>query len=321
MNLFGERNRIGMNGRLEQVIPAIGLACSILSGAMAFSVQVTRPPVSSRTKPASEQNMVPPQSSSGPHIKSSPNPAEFSIRKVHLEGGSELPNAQALVTRELKAHTYSMDSLAESLERVRSLYQDYGYLNVKVSDPIITPVDSTTVDVTLHIRSGPQYRLKDIQISGVKAFAPVDIRRLIPLQAGDIFNVGKVRRAFETMRRLYETKGYINFVPIPDEVFDETDKSVLFIVKVQEGKAFRFGPLKLSGVEPAPSVGHKILANWKPYIGQGFNIEVLERFIEEQFHLSKAKVAPFYWEHVQLETDEKEGVATILLLLPNHDSR
>lgn len=44
---------------------------------------------------------------------------------------------------------------------------------------------------------------------------------------------------------------------------------------------------------------------------------MLEHFVEEQFHLPKAKVAPFYWGHVQLETDEKEGIATVLLLLPS----
>lgn len=229
-------------------------------------------------------------------------------------------NAQALVTRELKTHPYCLGGLAVISECVRSLFRDYGYLHVEVSAPITAPVDSTTVDVTLRIKSGPQYRLKDFQISGVKAFALADMRWLFPLQAGDVFDVGKVRKAFEAMRRLYDTKGYLNFTPIPDQVFDETDKSVLFIVKVDEGKAFRFGPLKLSGVEAAPGVGHKILADWKPYIGQGFNIEVLERFVEEQFHLPRAKVAPFYWGHVQLETDEKEGVATVLLLLPSKDT-
>jgi Surface antigen variable number repeat/POTRA domain, ShlB-type len=317
MNLFGERIRIGMRGRLVQSALAFGLTLTILSGPMTFSVQVTRPRVSSRSAPVSGQNMVPPQSSSGPHTKANLNPAKISIRSVHLEGGGELSDARALVTKELKAHTYSSGDMAEISERVRHLYQDHGYIRVDVADPETARVNSTTIDVTLRLKSGPQYRLKDIQISGVKAFPPVDLRRLIPLQSGDVFNVGKLRNAFDAMRGLYQTKGYINFTPIPDQVFDETDKTVLFIVKIQEGKAFRFGPLKLSGVEAAPGVGHKILADWKPYIGQGFNIEALERFIEEQFRLPKAKVAAFYWRHVQLETDEREGIATVLLLLPS----
>ena len=112
MSLFGERNRIGMNGRLVPVVLAIGLACSILSGDTVFRVQVTRPHVSSRSAPANEQNMVPPQSSGRHEINSSPNAAEISIRRVHLVGGSELPDAQVLVTRELKAHTYALDGLA-----------------------------------------------------------------------------------------------------------------------------------------------------------------------------------------------------------------
>jgi outer membrane protein assembly factor BamA len=39
---------------------------------------------------------------------------------------------------------------------------------VDVAGPDIVRVDSTTVDVTLHIKAGPQYRLKDVQISGAR---------------------------------------------------------------------------------------------------------------------------------------------------------
>ncbi|MBZ5552748.1 MAG: hypothetical protein LAO21_08525 [Acidobacteriia bacterium] len=297
-------------------VVAFGLAWTILSGDLAFPLQDTGPPVSSPTAAASKQNMVPPQSSSGHHIKSNSDPAEITVRSVYLEGGSELPDAQALVTKGLRAHTYF---LVEVSEFVRQLFSDDGYLHVEVSDPITAPIDSRTVDVTLRIKAGPQYRLNEIQISGAKAIAVTELRGLFPLQGGDIYNRGKIRKAFEAMRRRYETKGYINFVPIPDEEFDETGRTILLKVKIQEGKAFRFGPLKLSGVEAAPGVGHKILADWKPYLGQGFNIELVEQFIEEHFRLPRAKVAEFYWRHVRLELNEREGIAAILLLLPNHD--
>ncbi|MGB7621679.1 MAG: POTRA domain-containing protein [Terriglobia bacterium] len=262
---------------------------------------------------------IPPQKSARSRLNSNSIPSEVSIRAVHLEGGGELPLAQTVVCKELRAHTYSLEWLAEISERARSLYQNSGFVRVEVSDPDITRLDSTTIDVTLRIRAGSQYCLKEVEISGAKTLAAVELRGLFPLQAGDVFNLGKVRNAFEAIRRLYQTRGYINFTASPDQKFDETGKTILLKVEVLEGKAFRFGPLKLSGVEVAPGVGQGILTDWNPYVGQGFNIEVLERFIEEHLLIPKARVAEFYGRHVELELNEREGIATILLLLPGND--
>lgn len=242
----------------------------------------------------------------------------ISIREVHLEGGGELPQGQALVKKMLRAHTYSAGSLADEVsERVRLLYQNNRYVHAEVSVPEIAHVDSTTRDVTVRVNAGLQYHLKDIRITGAKAFTPIQLRGLFPLQPGDLFEMGKVRGSFEAMRRLYLTKGYINFTALPEERFDEAGRTILLVIALQEGKVFRFGPLMLSGVEPAPGVGKKVLADWNTYIGKVCDVRELEQFIHEHARLLKIKNADDFWSHVDFKTDEKHGIANVLVLFPS----
>jgi hypothetical protein len=244
-------------------------------------------------------------------------PQMISIREVHLEGGGELPNVQALVKKMLRAHTYSPGSLTDEVsDRVRLLYQNNGYVHAEVSVPEIAHVDSTTMDVTLRVNAGLQYHLKDIRFTGETAFTQIQLRGLFPLQLGDVFDMGKVRGSFDAMRRLYLTKGYVNFTATPEERFDETGRTILLVIAVQEGRAFRFGPLMLSGVEPAPGVGKKVLADWNTYIGKVCDVRELEQFIHEHALLLKIKSADSFWSHVDFKTDEKHGIAEVLLLFP-----
>jgi hypothetical protein len=244
-------------------------------------------------------------------------PQMISIREVHLKGGGELPDAQALMRKMLRAHTYSPSSLAvEVSNRVQLLYQNNGYLHAEVSVPETTPVDSTAMDVTLNVNAGLQYHLKDIRFAGGKAFTPIQLRGLFPLQPGDVFDVGKVRGGFDAMRRLYLTKGYVNFTAIPEERFDERGRTMLLVISVQEGKVFRFGALMLSGVEPAPGVGKKVLADWNTYIGRVFDIREVEQFIHEHVLLLKIQSTDSFWSHVDFKLDEKRGISNVLLLFP-----
>jgi outer membrane protein assembly factor BamA len=172
------------------------------------------------------------------------------------------------------------------------------------------------MDVTLRVNAGLQYHLKDIRFTGETAFTQIQLRGLFPLQLGDVFDMGKVRGSFDAMRRLYLTKGYVNFTATPEERFDETGRTILLVIAVQEGRAFRFGPLMLSGVEPAPGVGKKVLADWNTYIGKVCDVRELEQFIHEHALLLKIKSADSFWSHVDFKTDEKHGIAEVLLLFP-----
>jgi outer membrane protein assembly factor BamA len=56
---------------------------------------------------------------------------------------------------------------------------------------------------------------------GVKAFPQSQLESLIPVNDGEIFNRAEIAKNLEAAKNLYDSKGYINYVPIPTPQVDE----------------------------------------------------------------------------------------------------
>ncbi len=158
--------------------------------------------------------------------------------------------------------TYDKGKMAEDLERVRSLYQDKGYAKMIAEEPHtklldtagfpipipwIAPKPGKRIDVTIPIEEGAQYHLGQLTITGNKLFTTDQLNSVIGLKPGDIFSVGKIRKAFENIRKAYGERGYINESPIPDQTFDDEKKTVDFAIKFDEGKQFFVHRIEFTG--------------------------------------------------------------------------
>jgi outer membrane protein insertion porin family len=158
--------------------------------------------------------------------------------------------------------TYDKAKMAEDLERVRSVYNDKGYAKMIVQEPKselhdthgfgiplpkLSPKAGKSIDVLIPVEEGPQYRMGDFTITGNKLFTTEQVKSVIGLKPGDIFSVGKIRKAFENLRKAYGERGYINESPIPDQNFDDEKKTVDFAIRFEEGKQFFVRRIEFSG--------------------------------------------------------------------------
>ena len=82
------------------------------------------------------------------------------------------------------------------------------------------------------------------------------------------------------MRKLYETRGYVNMVANPVPSIDESRRIIDLVLDVDEGEAYDFGRLYLEGVEPHAGAGKALLDSWKPLEGKRFNSLELERWLQ-----------------------------------------
>lgn len=158
--------------------------------------------------------------------------------------------------------TYDKSKMAEDLERVRSLYQDKGYAKMIAQEPKtelhdtsgfgipipkLTPKPGKRINALIPIEEGAQYRLGQLSITGNKLFTEEQIKSVIGLKSGDIFSVGKIRKAFDNIRKAYGERGYINETPTPDQTFDDEKKTVDFAIKFEEGKQFFTHRIEFAG--------------------------------------------------------------------------
>jgi hypothetical protein len=251
----------------------------------------------------------------------SANPGpEITIRNLTLNTSPDaLPaDTQQQIIQSIQGRTYEREYLQEITQHVRFGLQTYGYFQVKVSEPTITVVTETPqkeiVDVALSVKAGERYRLKDISFTGEKAFSIDELRAQFAIADGDIFNTEMIRQGLDALRHVYESKGYVNFTPVPNTQADRVAHTISLTVEIDEGAQFRIGGLVLDGPEPQLGVGRKVLENWKQYQGQIYNPQMLEQFLRDNSALLPPGIS---WKDLSTQPDGSLHILNFRLELPD----
>jgi outer membrane protein assembly factor BamA len=240
------------------------------------------------------------------------------IDDVKFEGPAHLPESgqeQATIA-ELKHHEFDagLDWLSEILEvPIQGAWQDQGFFKVKATGQTqVVSEDSAYkhVEIIIHVDEGLRYRLGDVRFRESNpgeplAFAPEELRKLIPLQEGDIFNVTKIRESLDAMKKLYGSHGYINFVAMPITDVDDAARRISLIMELSEGKQFRVRTIEVLGLKPSKTA--MLTSRVKP--GDVFQYSLVEAFV-------KANLPGFLdltsSEVLDLRKDQKEGTVDIV---------
>jgi outer membrane protein assembly factor BamA len=212
---------------------------------------------------------------------------------IHLRGATKLSAAdQHEITDEVERQVRAMTrparleaTTSDIAERVRMALQKRGYFKARLGSPKVSVskkgTEPRSVDVTIEVQEGDQYRLKDITFSSAKAFPDSELRSQFPLESGDIFNTDKVRVGLDRLRKLYSTHGYVNVTPVPDTKIDDDARLILLRIDMDEGQIFHFGKLIVRGEESVAGARDRLLAAWKPYEGNVFDGQVPQGFLRD----------------------------------------
>lgn len=160
------------------------------------------------------------------------------------------------------------DELAEVI--VEGALQDQGYYksqsraeaNVLSDDAV-----SQHVSIVLHINLGVQYRLQKITFRSPYDDQPLvfpldELRKTIPVADGELFNVSKIRKGIDRLRKLYGSRGYIDFVAEPETDVDDDTQRIYLIMVLDQQKPFRIG--KVDVITREPNVEAFVESKFKP---------------------------------------------------------
>ncbi|MFI5089544.1 MAG: POTRA domain-containing protein [Terriglobales bacterium] len=167
-------------------------------------------------------------------------------------------------------------------------------------------------DVTVTVEEGLRYRLGEISFKGGTVFPADEMRRMFPMQAGEVFNTEKMREGIQNLRKLYGTQGYINLTPVPVSTSDDSRQTVDVIFDLDEGKLFSFGPLVLDGPEPHAGARKALLESWKKLQGKPFDWDALQQWLRKN-RLKWPSAAP---TPVETSQDQTSQVVTVRLSFP-----
>ncbi len=162
----------------------------------------------------------------------------------------------SLLFESLFARTYDATKLDEDSERIRQFYQSRGYFQARVINhservydvvgkgikiPLLnSKKPGKHVDVTMVVREGDKYFLRNFNFVGMKLFRTPDLiaRQVFKMAPGDAFSTEKLQKGMDDLRKLYGNFGYIDFVPSPDPEPVPGKNQVDVTMDVDEGHQF-----------------------------------------------------------------------------------
>ena len=132
-----------------------------------------------------------------------------------------------------KADQYSREKLSGDIEKLESFYLDRGYLDFKVlSSQVSVSPDKESVYITLNIKEGGVYTVKDLDIAGDPILPEERVRRLILLRKGETFSQILMTDTAEYIKTLLGNAGYTNATVegIPEKNPEDNTVVVNFLI-------------------------------------------------------------------------------------------
>ncbi len=168
-----------------------------------------------------------------------------------LREALKLTKERALLTIFKGTDKYHKAKLEADIEmNLKAFYKEHGYIQVQVGEPVtrifeghrgFIPMFRKTKQqffVEIPIDSGEQYRLSELEIKDAKLFKPELLVRAFGLNKGDVVNFKKIKDGIEQIKKLYGNFGYINWSYLPEQKFDEQNKTMSLSLTFVEDKQF-----------------------------------------------------------------------------------
>ncbi len=128
---------------------------------------------------------------------------------------------------------YAKESLSGDLETLRSFYMDRGYADFRVeSTQVAISPNRKDIYVTINIHEGELYTISDIKLVGEMVVPEAQLRAMVMVQPGSIFNLQMLTTSSEFMSFRLGEEGYANaeIEPVPELDYETKQASITFFV-------------------------------------------------------------------------------------------
>ena len=204
-----------------------------------------------------------------------------------MDGGQLSSKERSAIVRELRRQCSCWPCIVgeEVGQQIRQMYQWHGYFQA-TANVDIRQVGGDAYVIAAHVREGPQYRLKDMEFTRAAVYPAAQLRELFGLKPGDLFDTRQLAEGLQRLRHLYATRGYLNFTTVPETSPDGASGFITVRFDIDEGPVFRLGALIVTGLDANPALARRMLDTWQPHVGEVYNADFVEGFLDQFFGLS-----------------------------------
>lgn len=180
------------------------------------------------------------------------------LKRVYFKGCKNIPERKIrniVLTREEwlfkfldNAGVYKQEFIDMDKMRIEYFYRDSGYLNAKVvKTDIVFSKNKKNVDITFHIKEGPQFVVASINAPGDEMFSEDELLPLITLEKGQPYAQRKLVESIERLKGVWGDKGYIYADVYPQIKPDAEKKTVDITFHVERGNKMYVNRINITG--------------------------------------------------------------------------
>jgi len=170
----------------------------------------------------------------------------FTDEKLLEEFTLEQP--ETVIGIDFDGDQYSRPVLTGDQEKLKSYYQNRGYINFKItSTQVSISPDKKDIFITMNVDEGEQFHVEEVLLTGDFIFSEEEIRKSISLKAGDVFSNGAMVGSKTAISKKLGDDGYafarVNVAPEQNK----EKKTVKLTYIVQPGKKAYVRRINFSG--------------------------------------------------------------------------
>ena len=144
----------------------------------------------------------------------------------------------------------------EDVQTLINFYRDRGYVDVRVGWQRIDAPNQREVIVVYHVAEGERYTVRDILVEFederlredfVPRLSPEQVRGLMSIKPGDIYNAKLIRRGVEDVYAALTRMGYTQCRVRVEDLTDAEDNLVDLRVSISQGPASKVGLIQIIG--------------------------------------------------------------------------
>ncbi|MGE4453182.1 MAG: outer membrane protein assembly factor BamA [Sphaerochaeta sp.] len=148
---------------------------------------------------------------------------------------------------------YNPSTIETDKQNLIAYYQSNGYIDALISEVKTEDIsreddEFTRLRVTYQIEEGQQWLFGGIQVEGNSVFSDEQFQNLISMKEGAILDISRVQKEIEAVTDLYWNNGYIFNLISSDMLRDEENKTITFILTVQENQQATIEDIRIEGL-------------------------------------------------------------------------
>jgi outer membrane protein insertion porin family len=140
----------------------------------------------------------------------------------------------------------NMEDLDQDVLRIKGFYQNNGFIEVRVDDPVVEFLDES-IQVTLKIYEGPRFEVGRVTVSGDLIETEAQLVRQLRISEEPFFNREALRNDVLMFTDLYSDQGFAFADVSPDVKINNEDRVVDIDFRIDKGKPVYFEKIIIEG--------------------------------------------------------------------------